>query len=337
MLGKGVTRENNLFFAVLQITGTADSQLSPKFKAYLFQHYNLHETADTWTAFKPENPADENKELDALDNLYQAPWKKEDHPRFADWLAKNADALARLSDAAGLDHYMIPLWGGEDSRMINVTLPFLGRYREYANALCDRATLRLGSGDLAGCQRDLLAAHRLGRLITQGGAVIERLLGIAIETRASLTDVTLAASDRLSAPEVAAYLEQLDKLPELRPTWEAVNLGERCFLLDEATRIARKGRASLVELTKLMAVDTPGSGDKAAPGDTSDNVPFTDEQLARVDYDTVLMTINQEYDSLVAAMKIDDAAAPRPRCRRRKPASWPTNWSGKRSSSRART
>ena len=308
LLGKGLTKENNLFFGLLQISGTGSNQFAPKFANYLLKRYALQETKDIWIPYKAENPQN-HKEADVLDSLYKAPWKKADHPRIAEWLAQNEEALARITEAAKVDHYMIPMWGGDDGRMLYVLLPSLSRNREYGNTLCSRATLRLGSGDLAGCQQDLLTAHRLGRLMTQKGILITNLVGVAIETRASLADVTLATSGKLSAKDAAAYLAQLDHLPEFQPIWESADLAERCTLLDETTRAARQGRQSLLELFgAASAGEHPVAKD---PGDESSIpfIPFTDQQLIGLDYDVVLKQINAEYDALVAAMKIPDAAA----------------------------
>ena len=61
--------------------------------------------------------------------------------------------------------------------------------------------LKLGSGDIDGAQADLLVVHRLARLVGQGPTLIERLVGMAIESQACRGDNALATSTLLSSSQ----------------------------------------------------------------------------------------------------------------------------------------
>src|SRR5207247_1529236 len=53
--------------------------------------------------------------------------------------------------------------------------------RSLAAALVSRAMLRISEGKFDDVWKDLLACHRLGRLVGRGGTLIEALVGISID------------------------------------------------------------------------------------------------------------------------------------------------------------
>ena len=82
--------------------------------------------------------------------------------------------------------------------------------RELAGALTSRAMLYLGHNQPVEAWQDLLACHRLGRLIGSGGVLVDALVGIAIEQLACRGDI--AFLDRMKSD--AAVIEESFTQPE---------------------------------------------------------------------------------------------------------------------------
>src|SRR5262249_14554063 len=141
---------------------------------------------------------------------------------------------------------------------------------------------------------DLLACHRLGRLVGRGGTLIEGLVGVAIDTIASRADLVLLDSGKLTAKQLRGCLRDLEKLPPLPEIASAMDLWERFLFLDAVMMIDRRG---VQYLEKLFGIPPPKSPD-----------PAWQRLLASMDWDTTLRTGNRLYDQIVAALRTKDRA-----------------------------
>src|SRR5260370_13733878 len=128
--------------------------------------------------------------------------------------------------------------------LIGALMPNMGKCRELGNALTCRAMLRVADGKVDEAWQDLLACHRLGRLIARGGSLIEVLVGIAINQIANEADVAFVDHAKLTSKQVLACLEDLRKLPPMPPLADKIDLGERFMSLDTVMLVARQGTAS---------------------------------------------------------------------------------------------
>jgi hypothetical protein len=161
--------------------------------------------------------------------------------------------------------------------------------RELAALLAARAMLRAGEGKLDDACRDLLACRRLGRLVQQGGTLIEALVGYAIEsiaTQATLAFIEHAKPDR---KRLARYLADLQRMPPPCDIAEKVDMLERCTLLDVVQHMHRDGMGYLETLAD-------GPGRKPYPGELL---------LMRMvlDYPGMMREGNRWYDRMVQAMR----------------------------------
>jgi hypothetical protein len=169
------------------------------------------------------------------------PWKPKDLPEVAEWLANNKAALDLVAEATKRPKFFMPVVVDDES----VTLchaPFtqsLAEYRDLTNALRIRAMRYLGEGQPQAAQEDLLTAHRLARLVGRTGMMRDHLIALAVDTLATAGDMKVLQSQKLTAAQAKGYLAQLDHLGPLPSASEALDSGERLFLLDHWTQFLR--------------------------------------------------------------------------------------------------
>ena len=108
------------------------------------------------------------------DRAVKRPWSAKDYPQIAAWLARNEKPLAVVIEATKRPDYYNPLVSRKNPQdpgsLIGALLPSAQKCRELATALCARAMIRLEAGRLTAWQ-DLLAVHRLARLVARGGTI----------------------------------------------------------------------------------------------------------------------------------------------------------------------
>src|SRR5262249_3887764 len=146
--------------------------------------------------FLKDRPAPDPGKADEIsaqqDRATRRPWVATDYPAIASWLKANDKPLRVASQATRRSHYFSPLTPRREKGPVWLTdalLPPAQGCREMATALVARAMLRLGDGDAEGAWQDLLACHRLGRLVGRGASHIEGLVGIAIDAVAARADL----------------------------------------------------------------------------------------------------------------------------------------------------
>lgn len=228
--------------------------------------------------------------LQQVTEASESPWIADDHPLVAELLAVNSAALDRLVEASGRPRYYSPLVAhGEDKdapQLRAILLPLEQLQREGARQLTARAMLRLGEGNVEGAWVDLLACHKLARLVDQGPFLISSLVAFAIESLAFQADANLIASDRLTAEQAQRCLRETQSLPAFQSVLDKTDETERMMLLDFALNMARGG-----------AFAQTGNAGEQAP------------QLAlpgAIDWDIVLRMVNAHFDRLVEAARIPD-------------------------------
>ncbi|MBI1899940.1 MAG: hypothetical protein HYS13_02345 [Planctomycetia bacterium] len=132
---------------------------------------------------------------------------------------------------------------------MNAPLPGVQQTREFTRALAARAMLRLGEGKTEAAWQDLVACHRLGRLLGRGPTLTERLVGIAAEAVATHAELAFIEATSPDASQAAQYLHELSMLPPIPDIAESVTLCERFFFLDAMLLIARTGGKSVAPVT----------------------------------------------------------------------------------------
>jgi hypothetical protein len=226
----------------------------------------------------------------------QRPWAEKDYPHIAAWLKANEKPLALVVEASKLPDYFNPLASfrdgdGKPSGLLNALLPGVQKCRELASLLTVRAMLRIDQGKFDDAWQDLLACHRLGRLLTRGATLIESLVGIAIDTIASNAELAYLERAKLTAKQVRERLKDLQALPPVPPMADKIDLAERLMYLDSLQQIRRGG---------VSVLERGGQPNKPTPEEL--------QALERIDWEPALRNGNASYDRLAAALRLKDRA-----------------------------
>jgi hypothetical protein len=237
------------------------------------------------------------------DRTRQRPWKATDNPAVAAWLKANEKPLTVLLQATRRPHYFNPLiperTKNGPSGLPTARLPAVQGSRDLANALVDRAMLRLGQGDAEGAWQDLLACHRLARLVSRGGCAVEALVGSALDAVASRADLVWLEAARPNARRLKQCLDDLRKLPPLVPSMATVGEGERFWPLEMVLLIDRYGASYLDDFLGSIGV-------KLKPLARLGGLAYWGLFLREIDWDPALRGINHWYDRAVAALRVQD-------------------------------
>jgi hypothetical protein len=230
----------------------------------------------------------------------QRPWTEKQYPYIAGWLKANKKPLALVIEATRRPRYFSPLVSrrkkDDPSCLIAALLPGVQKCRELANALATRAMLRVGQGRYDEAWQDLLALHRLGRLVAQGGTLIEGLVGIAIDSSVARdADVGYLHGAKLSAKQAKACLRDLQKLPPMPSFADKLHLSERLIALDSFIMVSRGGLRQLQGLAGRQAGNGANVLDKV--------------MQKPIDWDPALRSANARYDRVAVAMRLNDRRA----------------------------
>jgi len=315
---KGVTVENNA--AVLLWQAFGPNEINEKARDRFFKKLGippLPEKGDYLVPFhqyariaretqKP--PAeDDQSEKDAeeddkqFDRALERPWSKQDCPMVAKWLEANEKPLKLVVEATKRPRYYSPLVAPNEYPMVILVMSPMQPFREAAQALKARAMFRLQAGKVEEAWADLLACHRLARLVGQGETLVDALVGIAIDGIACSGDRAVAQYGKLRPEQARKLQADLAQLPPSPKMAEKYNIGERFMYLDAVCTIAREG------LGIVMSLDGGGLPNQ-------DSIEATLAKWATnvlVDWDEVLRVGNSFYDRLA------QAAGSRPYARRR--------------------
>ncbi len=239
-------------------------------------------------------PPDEPKPPSVMDEQLQAlerPWTPEELPRIAAWLAANEIPLQHIRAAAERPRWYTPMVSS-DGLLMTVLLPQTQDSREAARLLLARAMLRLGQGDAEAAWQDLLACHRLGRLVGQGPTMVERLVGYALDNMAGEGDRALALHGKLPAARLVEMQAELAKLPPIPPMAESIDRFERYSFLATTTTAAREGPLVVQQL-----LDQPSGNDNLLVRSLSGLAH------SATDWDVPLRMGNECFDRMVAAAR----------------------------------
>ncbi len=233
---------------------------------------------------------DAMKTKDAQSQMIQAhdrPWSAEEFPELAGWLKANEAPLTLAIEASKRPRYFFPLISTTTPPMLSTCLfPSLKGYRDISKMLSIRAMRKAHEGDIAGARADLLAVHRLSRLIGRGPWLMDYVVGNGIHLLPCVTTRDMLAKadiDANSARAILADLQSLDPLPD--PT-DVFDIFERWNGLDFISRCSSHGPKMV-----YRAIEGHYVADLDA------------------DWDWSLKKLNELSDEYVAAMKLPTFAA----------------------------
>jgi hypothetical protein len=236
----------------------------------------------------------------------QRPWVEKDYPQVAAWLKANEKPLALALAATWRPDYYNPLvsrksgdegWYG----LLGALLPGpVAYWRELAPALAARAMLQAGDGRFDEAWQDLLACHRLGRLVARGAEYNEFVLGRYISQVAGDAELALLERAHPTAQQAQAWLRDLERLPPDGPAADRVDLGMR-FMFLNSVMMVRRGPIRTLRLLEFLATGR-------RPPAVAEPEPLP-AALNSLDCDGMLRAGNRWYDRVAAALRVKDRAA----------------------------
>jgi hypothetical protein len=302
-LGKDITSDKNANVLIWKALGPRPERGEPMPPEY-FKALGINEppaNGDYFVglrAFLSDRKVDESEWTAIADQQFLAGkrlWTAKDYPHIAAWLAVNEKPLTLVIEASKRPAYFNPLvpnrTGMEPGLLIGCLLPAAQKCRELTIALCARAMLRTAEGKYDEAWQDLLASHRLARLVGCGAMNIEALVGIALNATACNADLAYIENARLTSQQIQGRLSDLQKLPPMPAIADKMDLGERFICLDAMQSIHRGMYAQVA----------------GGPGKVPD--PEAVKALATIDFVPSLRKANQVYDRSAAAMRQTNRAS----------------------------
>jgi hypothetical protein len=148
---------------------------------------------------------------------------------------------------------------------------------------------RVKAGEVEKAWEDLLACHRLARLVSEGPTIVEGLVAIRLDEMGMAGDAVLAHEGKLTAEQARRFAVELLGLPPMRKLVEKLNAGERFMFLDMVNAGARLGPAVLL---RFMSSSGPGRGALTRAVNTAGSI--------LVDWNEPMRMGNQWFDRMVA-------------------------------------
>jgi hypothetical protein len=303
----GVTPENNAAVPFLRAVGPGE--IRPEHREEYYRMLGIppppasgeyYITLEKYAAClkpseKPTARAGVHKEAVLYDQEIQAmkrPWMAKEFPAIAGWLAANEKPLALLVEASKRPRRYDPLIA-KDDMAICALLPMISKYRETSQALRARAMLRVAEDKPDQAWTDLLANHRLARLVAQGATLIDNLVAITVEGSTCPADCELLQHARVTAAHTLKMRDDLATLPPMAKMADKMEFAERLMFLDCVRIAANQGWSGFRRLSSLS-----GAGPTAPHQSVVDSL-----SRAVINWDYVFRMGNNWYDRIVEAMR----------------------------------
>jgi len=243
-IGDGVTIDNNA--AVLLVKAIELWSLSGADKVEFFRKLGIKPPPPAAGRFKDATEVLAERVGPSENGIVSSvPWSADEFPSRARWLTRHEQALEVAVEATHRSRCYFPLVRPVGKPIYDLPLPGLQALNQIGRALTARALLEIGSGKVGEARRDLIACHRLGRLVGSGPCLMHVIVGLAIDEMATVGDLALLECGKLSATDVLAYRDELKKLPPLPNVADHLDQGERLTFLGFATELASKQQTQM--------------------------------------------------------------------------------------------
>lgn len=302
----GVTPKNNGAVPYLRVVGPA--AIDEAVRKAILAELGLDDLADVgeyFTPFPARNGSFLNGSFLAAGlprDVTERLWRASDYPQFFRWLAANQKPLDAIREAVKRPRWYVPTVVDPSlsgPALLQAESPWRAGYdpRDIADAFVARAMLNAGQGRTQEAWLDLLAVHRLARLIGQQPTTVEALVGLSIDSKAVKADAALVESGQLTVQEARTVLAELERLPPPRSVVGKLPT-ERLVFLDSIQWLARETRR---EGNDLDEPDPTGLRARI-------------QEMARdlvVDWNGILRRGNAFFDQIEAITKKTDRRAAR--------------------------
>lgn len=224
----------------------------------------------------------------------ERPWTREEFPDVQGWLESNSACLALIVEGSKRPKCYSPWIASDPSEEFGTSLPIHDyALRGAARLLLVRAMHAIAAKDFVEAWRDLLACHRLGRHKANGPTLMDALMGMAISEMAYAGQLRLLWELRPDAATLARMAADLEASPAPPDVALSVDPGERLFLLTSVIDSMRKGHEAIL-LAQILDTEREDKPD-----------PKLDRALTKTDWSAALREINEFFDELAEAMRLE--------------------------------
>ncbi len=227
-----------------------------------------------------------------FDQVMSRPWTSEQFPWLAKWARDNQKPLDKILEASRRPRCYFPSPSMLDNNrdgLVTMLLPGVQGVRECGRSLTARAMWHVGEQRPDAAWLDLLATHRIGRLVAQGPTMVEQLVGIAIAGIAGNGTVAMLHEGRTSASLARQILRDLQTLEYFTQFADSLDNMERLSFLDGVTQLSRGDFDA--RWLEWGGVESQGR-------------PLTHLQHLCVDWNIVLRKGNEFYDRYSVAARL---------------------------------
>jgi hypothetical protein len=182
---------------------------------------------------------------------------------------------------------------GDNGSLVAMLLPGIQGSREAGRSLSARAMWHLGEGRDDDAWQDILAIHRIGRLVAQGPTMNDQLVGIALAGIACNRTETLVHEGNLSVEQLRQIRRDLAALSPFQGMAPTIGESERLMALDAIIQLSVMNDASWNDVLGTTGNDIGG---------------LSILRVVSVDWNLVLRDMNEWYDRLAAAARLPKRA-----------------------------
>jgi hypothetical protein len=263
------------------------SKMSPHFFA-------LEEYIQAEGKVRPERAQGAVLELQgALYAASERPWKAEEYVDVGDYLKANQAGLNAVVALSNKPRYFAPMLALEEpQRLMSASFAIEYRLPFVVRCLTARAMFRIANDDLSGTMTDILACHQLAKLLADGSPCdVSAGRANLINSFAYRGEVALLESGKLTASQVTAFRQQLEKIPVQINAARAADIGERAILHQEI---------------ELLQADKAAMQEFFTVANQKDLPPVEKRPIPAVKWDLVLKRADLIQDQIVQALGTRD-------------------------------
>lgn len=243
----------------------------------------------------PREAADYSMQDEALtafnklvDLAEHRPWTSELCPVLTSWVRRNQRPFDLVVDASEKEKYYGPFVRHGLPALTQVQLPMTAHMVTLGQSLSRRAMWHLGERRFADAQRDIIAIHRVARLIgATPNTVVDVLVGNALDRIACRAHVALASDPNVPRHVLSQSLSELRQFTRWPYPTDTIDIYERCAALDLVLETQRD----------IGVIDRLTNQGESTWG------PFG---RGSVDWNEVLRRMNSSYDEMVAITQMTD-------------------------------
>lgn len=241
----GVTVENNAVVLFLQAYGPQIIE-NPGFRAAYFERLQMPDPGDDGpflTLIDGDRNLDQaarQRNIDKVAAAWAAPWKLDDQPEAAQWLAVNEAPLKLCVEGIQREKFYDPILVPQRDSLQNARMYFVQFSRELSRLLAARAMNHIAEGRVEAALADAASIHRLSRLISQHPLIIPQLVAYTHVSFAALVDAELVQTGQLTAEQSRQQRELLAALPAYPALADIMDHGERRAMRDASREMASR-------------------------------------------------------------------------------------------------